>query len=162
MTNSSAPVWIVCIFGALIPLTLFIGATLAAWRRLIRDYPDSPFPAEATFRSIAGHIGGTYLDVYNPLRIEVGQPGIRISPWSPLSRFLPPFMVPWSRITSCEKVRTFFLINGIRIVVKGWPAPIFLKSRLWREERFEGLVETAWQERHATAESPKCATNPQS
>ena len=142
MNETSPAVWVVCFFGAFIPLALLGGASVAAWRRLARAYPDVPFAAETSFRSISGHIGGTYGDGNNCFRVDIGLPGLRISAWSFLRRLLPSFVVPWSRITSCRLARYYFSPVGARIDLAGWPYPIFLWTRRWRDEQFPGLIQT--------------------
>ena len=145
MNDTSPVVWIVCFFGALIPLVLLGGTSVAVWRRLARTYPDLPFTPEATFSAISGHIGGTYCDAY--FRVDVGLPGLRISTWSLLRRLLPSFAIPWSHITSCTPTRHYFSSVGARIELVGWPLPLYFWPRGWRDEKFPTLIQTAWHER---------------
>lgn len=153
MNDTSPAVWIVCIMGALTPLILFSGASVAEWRRLARTYPDLPFTAEATFRLVSGRVGGTYVEAYNCFRVEVGAPGLRVSTWTFLRRLLPSFVIPWARMNSCTQARYYFSPLGVRIELAGWPQPIFLWTRLWRDEQFPRLIEALWREYTARSEA---------
>jgi hypothetical protein len=154
MNDTPPAVWVVCICGALIPVVLLGGTSVAAWRRLARSYPDSPFTAEATFPHVSGHIGGTYGSGENCFRVDVGLPGLRISTFSFLGWLLPPFLIPWSKITSCTLARHYFSPVGARFELAGWPEPFHLWVRLWRDEKFPEVVQTMWREHGARVSRP--------
>src|SRR4051812_16501623 len=107
------------VLGTALALACVMAPSAAAWRRLARIYPDQPCLAERTFHSVSGQPGGR-----QTLTLSACPTGLRVSTVRIFWRLMPPFFVPWSEVTRCERARQYFSPEGLRFEIARWSQPL--------------------------------------
>ncbi|HSI13171.1 MAG TPA: hypothetical protein VK961_14060, partial [Chthoniobacter sp.] len=77
--------------------------------------------------------------------IGMGEVGLRFVPLFPLRRLLPVVVVPWSAITTFQRVRRLFGPDIVRLGIAGSAFPLYITGFLWRENGIISQLQEYWE-----------------